>query len=186
VKAEGGALQAAVEIEPVTDNLDAVEQIFKANSDRVFRAAYRVTGNAADAEDVLQTVFLRLVRRDTASEPLENVEGYLHRAAVNAALDLIRARRDVVELDRTAELKDSSLSPERRHSAGELREWLRGAIARLHPTASEMFVLRYFDDLTPVEVAQRLNTTEGVVAVTLHRARTRLREELRAFMGAVK
>ena len=61
----------------------------------VFRAAYRVTGNAGDAEDVLQTVFLRLVKRDPDADPVGNIPSFLHRAAVNAALDLVRSRQNV-------------------------------------------------------------------------------------------
>src|SRR5207249_11897120 len=62
------------------------------NHDRVFRTAYRVTGNAADAEDVLQTVFLRLARGPQVTTP-ENEEGYFARAAINASLDLLRSRK---------------------------------------------------------------------------------------------
>ena len=61
----------------------------------VFRAAYRVTGNAGDAEDVMQTVFLRMMKRDQAAEPVGNMTSFLHRAAVNAALDLVRSRQNV-------------------------------------------------------------------------------------------
>src|SRR5947209_9513398 len=71
---------------------DALERAFDAHHAMVFRAAYRVTGNAADAEDVLQTVFLRLAGRDLGSEVVENMEGYLRRAAVNASLNLLERR----------------------------------------------------------------------------------------------
>src|SRR5690349_8480293 len=64
-----------------------LEQIFLEHKELVFRAAYRVTGNASDAEDVLQTVFLRLARLEKFPE-IANLAGYLHRSAVNASLDL--------------------------------------------------------------------------------------------------
>ena len=60
----------------------------------VFRTAYRMTGNAADAEDIFQQVFLRLIRRGNTAEPLENQESYLRRAAINLSLDAIRNRQD--------------------------------------------------------------------------------------------
>ncbi|MBZ5583901.1 MAG: FecR domain-containing protein, partial [Acidobacteriia bacterium] len=69
-----------------------LEAVFRENHAMVFRAAYRITGNANDAEDVLQTVFLRLLKREPSSEPIENMVSFLHRAAVNAALDLVRPR----------------------------------------------------------------------------------------------
>ena len=74
--------------------------MFRAHHGLVFRTAYRITGNAADAEDVSQTVFLRLFRRE--HDALENEESYLRRAAINAALDVIRSRQS----DRTVELAD--------------------------------------------------------------------------------
>src|SRR5690349_18333609 len=80
--------------EPASPAAD-LERIFRENHGMVFRAAYRVTGNATDAEDVLQTVFLRLLKRDAAAEPVENLPSFLHRAAVNAALDLVRSRQNI-------------------------------------------------------------------------------------------
>ena len=68
------------------------ERVFREHHAMVFRAACRVTGNTADAEDVLQTVFLRLLGRGEADTVMENAEHYLRRAAVNGALDVIRAR----------------------------------------------------------------------------------------------
>src|SRR5215831_6030993 len=72
-----------------------LERVFRENHAMVFRAAYRVTGNANDAEDVLQTVFLRMLKRDPEAEPVGNMASFLHRSAVNAALDLVRARQNV-------------------------------------------------------------------------------------------
>src|SRR5215472_9212164 len=100
-----------------------IERIFREHHGLVFRAAYRITGNASDAEDVLQTVFLRLVRRDPQADAVENVASYLHRAAVNSALDLMRSRQTArsIPLDDVAPqlTENSSLSPDRAFSSGE-------------------------------------------------------------------
>ncbi len=69
-----------------------LERIFQQNSNRVFGTAYRVTGSAQDAEDCLQTVFLRLLRRESSVDLSPSPASYLHRAAINAALDLMRSR----------------------------------------------------------------------------------------------
>src|SRR5216683_1621840 len=79
--------------EPAAPIPGELERAFQDHAGLVFRTAYRVTGNAADAEDVLQTVFLRLVRRDTSSGALENHESYLRRAAVNVAIDIVRSKQ---------------------------------------------------------------------------------------------
>src|SRR5690349_7350045 len=74
----------------------SLERVFLEHKQRVFRAAYRVTGSVSDSEDVVQSVFLKLARRELGEvgDDIQNIGGYLHRAAVNAALDLVRARRD--------------------------------------------------------------------------------------------
>ena len=69
-----------------------LETLFRAHHGRVFRTAQRITGSAADAEDVLQTVFLRLIKGGEAYDLTQNAEAYLSRAAINASLDLLRSR----------------------------------------------------------------------------------------------
>ena len=153
-----------------------LDNIFQAHQEKVFRAAFRVTGNASDAEDVLQTVFLRLLRNQQEFTTLEDAGNYLYRAGVNAALDIVRSRR--TESLEEHSPPDPGWKPDRSHHSAELRDRMREAVARLHPTAAEMFVLRYFEGYDNTEVARILNTTEGTVAVTLHRTRTRLQKEL--------
>ena len=164
-----------------------IERIFREHHGLVFRAAYRITGNASDAEDVLQTVFLRLVRRDPEADAVENVASYLHRAAVNSALDLMRSRQTArsIPLDDVAPqlTENSSLSPDRALSSSELREWLRKTVARLSPMAAEIFALRFYEGKDNGEIAHILGTTTGTVAVTLSRARDRIEKEFRSYQG---
>jgi RNA polymerase sigma-70 factor (ECF subfamily) len=150
----------------------------------VFRAAYRITGNASDAEDVTQVVFLRLVRREGG--PLSETPGaYLHRAAVNAALDVVRARHAgrTEGLDAVEPTEDPRTGPDRRQGDGEIRTALRRAMAQLSPRAAEIFALRYLEGYDNHEIARMLGVPRMTVGVVLHRARTRLRQELEAFAG---
>ena len=122
--------------------------MFQAHHGLVFRTAYRITGNAADAEDVLQTVFLRMLRRDQTARALERQDSYFRRAAINVALDVVRAGKDArnVPLD---EVPPDDLANGRRQPDGrELRECLRSALARLNPREAEIFALRFFEDLS--------------------------------------
>jgi RNA polymerase sigma-70 factor (ECF subfamily) len=166
-----------------------LERVFRENHAMVFRAAYHITGNASDAEDVLQTVFLRMLKRDSGAQPVDNMGSFLHRAAVNAALDLVRARQNIrnVPLDELEPVlaESSHRGPERLRNSSEIREWLRGALARLNPRIAQMFVLRFFEGKENPEIAQLLETTPGTVAVTLSRTRVRLEKEFRAYMGGV-
>ena len=178
-------MAAATESLMVTQTAAELEEVFRAHHARVLKAAYRVTGSLADAEDVTQSIFLRLARGGIARGRISHLESYLHRAAVNGALDLIRSRgyREIVPVETADELQsNSSLSPERAHSSMEIRKWLRLELAKLNPRAAEMFALRYLEELDNPEIAGMMNTSQAAVAVTLHRTRARLRKKLRRFM----
>jgi RNA polymerase sigma-70 factor (ECF subfamily) len=163
------------------------EAVFRANSARVLRTAHRITGSAADAEDVLQTVFLRLMRRQDDDAPLESIDSYLHRAAMNAALDLVRSRRtwQSVPIDDSAAIQahDPSPDPDRAHRSSELRRLLRKAVADLPRQAAEIFALRYFEEVDNIEIARMLGVSQTQVAVTLHRTRSRLQKEVQTWLG---
>jgi RNA polymerase sigma-70 factor (ECF subfamily) len=114
---------------------------------------------------------------------------FLHRAAVNAALDLLRSRRNIrhVPLDELEPVlaEPAERGPERAHSSGEIRDWLRGALARLNPRIAEMVALRFFEGKENPEIARMMNTTPGTVAVTMSRTRDRLEKEFRVYMGGM-
>jgi RNA polymerase sigma-70 factor (ECF subfamily) len=157
-----------------------LEQIFLRHKDGVFRAAYRVTGNAIDAEDVMQTVFLRLVRQQNLSD-IANVAGYLHRSAVNASLDLLRSRKDAQMVSIDADPAQAhAVSIETTARSTELRDWLRQALIRLNPRWAEMFVLRFVEDFSNREIAAIMNTSPAVVAVALHRTRALLKKDFKS------
>src|SRR5688572_12808487 len=99
------------------------EQIFRQYSRLVYRTAYGVTGNAEDAEDVLQTIFLRLVRREPPPNLRNNPQAYLYRAAVNVSLSIIRSRREYASTP-DLETFESSVHSARERHAQEVREHL--------------------------------------------------------------
>ncbi|HLZ49208.1 MAG TPA: RNA polymerase sigma factor [Candidatus Acidoferrum sp.] len=177
-------MAAAIEQIMVTKAPGELEELFRAHHVCVLRAAYRVTGSMADAEDVAQTVFLRLARGTIDRDRISNLQSYLHRSAVNAALDLIRSRshREALPIETVEELPSQlSPSPERAHSSLEMKSSLRRELAKLSPRTAEMFTLRYLEGLDNPEIAQMMKTTQAVVAVTLHRARARLKKGLSGF-----
>jgi RNA polymerase sigma-70 factor (ECF subfamily) len=163
-----------------------MERIFRDHSARVIAAAYRVTGSHQDAEDVLQTVFMRLVRREGGAHLEGNPVAYLHRAAVNAAVDLIRSR----QASRTTPLEDTvgrlaapeSGEAERRLASGELHDEVRKALGHLSPRAAETFALRYFEGYDNHEIARMQGSSRSTVAVILHRARQRVREAIAPYV----
>jgi RNA polymerase sigma-70 factor (ECF subfamily) len=148
-------------------------ELYERHYDAVFRAALRVTGSAADAEDVLQTVFLRVLARsgDAAAAPLP--AAYFRRAAVNAAVDLLRRRTVHAE---------SAYDDRAPHAAVEppslLKEQLRRAIATLDNDDASLFLLRHVEGLSIEELAGMFQLEKNNVAVRLHRIRHRLRAEM--------
>jgi RNA polymerase sigma-70 factor, ECF subfamily len=171
--------------EPVS--IRDLEGLFREHYDRVFRAAYRVTGSVVDAEDVLQTVFLRLSRRGGSAVSLEpNPGSYLHRAAINAALDLLRqrARTESIPIDDVAPVLAANprFSPELQQRNRELRGCLSRAISKLGEKSAEMFVLKYYEGYENTEIARLMGTSAMVVGVLLHRARARVKKEVGDFL----
>lgn len=165
-----------------------LEELFRVHGRDVFKTAFRVTGSESDAEDVVQTVFLRLLANRHAGRVRRDEAGaYLRRAATNAALDSLRRRktRAAVPLDDApAEmLADLGPSAERRLSGQALGRALRDGLGQLNPRAAEAFVLRYLEGMSNGEVATTLGTSAPVVAVTLHRARRTLQKHIEKTVG---
>jgi len=185
----------------------ALRAAFDEHHAAVYRLAFRLTGDAQDAEDVLQTVFVRLANRSGQLGDIANVAGYMRMAATNAALDVLRARvRRPAEalaeehrsagvggeagLGRWGEARQSSGAAgaggdgadagSARAEALELRDRLRAALAGLHPRTAEIFTLRYIEGFGNREIADLLGSTESSVGVSLHRARAQLRRALEA------
>jgi len=183
---EGRVQATATYIRPVPNPPGELESLFREHYNQVFRTAYRITGSAVDAEDVLQTVFLRLVRRKGEIDLSPSPGSYLYRAAINASLDVVRSRgrTDSVPLDEVGPelIANPRSSPEAQHADRELRGLIGQAIARLGPKAAEIFVLRYLEGYDNREIAQMIGTSQMVVGVLLHRARARVRKELSEFL----
>ena len=157
----------------------SIAQLFAEHYRRVLLAAQRITGSMADAEDIVQNVFLRLASEE---RPMDNVGSYLYRAAINGALDLLRRRKSAATepLDKAAHVPSAGQGslPEAELYGRQLSEALRLAISDLSPKAAEMFALRYFEELGNKEIAALMGTSQAVVAVTLHNARSRLKKRL--------
>lgn len=180
-------VQPALSDSPASPPAADLESIFREHNRRVLRAAYRITGNLEDAQDVLQTVFLRLARREGGSPLSDSPGNYLHRAAINAALDLVRSRhsrRTSALQDVEPLLRDSAdKEPDRIQGSGEIREQIRAALAKASPKAAEIFTLRYFEGYGNHEIARMLGTSRSTVNVILHRTRQKLREEIGSYVG---
>jgi RNA polymerase sigma factor (sigma-70 family) len=182
-KQKGEPLAAASMTIPSTQS---ISRLFAEHYRRVLLAAYRITGSVADAEDIAQALFLRLA---SAERPIDNIGSYLHRAAINGALDLLRRRKSAATepLDLAVDIPstDWQSSPESEFSTRQLGDALRIAISELSPKAAEMFAFRYLEELGNKEIAVLMDTSQAVVAVTLHNARASLKKRLLEMDGKI-
>ena len=147
-------------------------ELYECHYEAVFRAALRVTGNPADAEDALQTVFVRVLARAGDVDEVALPAAYFRRAAVNAAVDLLRRR----------ELRAESAVDDRELRAVQppllLKEQLRRAIASLDSDDASLFLLRHVEGLSIEELAGLFEMEKNNVTVRLHRIRQRLQAEM--------
>jgi RNA polymerase sigma-70 factor (ECF subfamily) len=162
--------------EPLSEDL---EEIFRQHARLVYRTAYGVTGSPQDAEDVVQNLFLQLLRRGFPPEFQKNPKAYLYRAAVNVSLNAVKARRRHVSAGDPARL-ELAVDTHASDPNADLQERLVRAMSQLNPRAVEMLILRYQHNSSEAEIGALLGTSRGVVAVTLFRARARLKKLLRS------
>lgn len=163
-----------------------LEKLYEEQGRFVFRVAYRVTGNKAEAEDILQGVFLRLLQSDRAADLEANPKGYLYRAAINMALDRIRRESRNVSSDEMEQFETAAPDPDREYQSSEIQSWFRVALSRLSERAAEMFVLKHLEGYENHEIAEMLGTSRATVAVTLVRSRAFLRKSIERFLGMRK
>ena len=156
------------------------DEIVRAHSARVYRLAYRLSGNRQDAEDLTQETFVR-VFRSLANYTPGTFEGWLHRITTNLFLDLVR-RRQRIRFDSLPEdnnrVAGSEPSPEQAYSDTHLDPDVQAALDALPPDFRVAVVLCDIEGLTYEEIAATLGIKLGTVRSRIHRGRLALREAL--------
>jgi RNA polymerase sigma-70 factor (ECF subfamily) len=147
--------------------------LYARHYEAVFRAALRVTGRPADAEDVLQSVFLRVLSLSEQDEAAARPAAYFCRAAINAAVDLLRRRAVHAETAYDDRAPHAAVEP-----APLLKEQLRRAIATLDSDDATLFLMRHVEGLSNQELADVFQLEKNNVGVRLHRIRLRLQAEM--------
>jgi RNA polymerase sigma-70 factor (ECF subfamily) len=167
---------------------------------RVYRLAYGITRSAADAEEVVQDVFLTICRKGDTFEGQAALGSWIYRVTTNAALNERRGKRQEVETsleeqlprfrkdghregDRTYVLADWSQDPEGDLLSGEARAILNRALDGLPGHYRAILVLRDVEELSNEEVAEMIGESVASVKSRLHRARMALREQLTRHLG---
>src|SRR5262245_14841600 len=154
------------------------DDLFRKYCDMVHATAYGVTGSYEDAEDIVQIIFLRLLRRGMPADFDKNPKAYLYRAAVNQSLTTIRTRRRRLMTEK--EPHDVPSPPDEAGHAEELHRQLYAAIAKLKPRSAEIIILRYVHNYSDAQIAKFLGCSRGAVALSLYRSRGHLKRFLSA------
>ena len=145
------------------------------HAQRLYRLAVSLIGNAADAEDVLQETFIGAFRGLRSFEGRASVKTWLTRILVMQAGQWRRSRRR-----RKFEPMGDSMAASGPSAEAGLD--VRAAIAQLSPEHREVVVLREFERMSYEEIAEALDVPRGTVESRLHRARSELREKLKAYL----
>jgi len=168
---------------PVVDRsaVPSWEEVVERHSDRVFRLAYRLTGNRHDAEDLTQEVFVRVFRSLDSYTP-GTFEGWLHRITTNLFLDGARRRQrirfDALSEERAARLPSAAATPDAAYADRTFDDDVEQALATLPPDFRAAVVLCDVEGLTYEEVAEIMGAKLGTVRSRIHRGRAMLRRAL--------
>ncbi len=160
----------------------------------IYRLALKMLAHEQDAEDVLQTTFLKALQHIGNFEGRSSLSTWLYRIAANEALMLLRRKRPQVSIDEEPGESDDSLPmpeqftdwcclPEKEFATTEARRQLDRAIQQLPEKLRVVFLLRDIEGLSIKETGEALNLTETAVKTRLLRARLALREQLSAYFS---
>jgi len=157
------------------------DEVVREHSGRVFRLAYRLTGNTHDAEDLTQDVFVRVFRSLSSYTP-GTFEGWLHRITTNLFLDTVRRKQrirfDALADDAAERLPGRELPPDRVFDDRMLDADIQAALDQLPPDFRAAVVLCDIEGLSYEEIAATLDIKLGTVRSRIHRGRAQLRAAL--------
>ncbi len=160
-----------------------LEGLVREHSRLVFKVAYAALHNLHDAEDVVQEVFLRVLRGRDRLGQVADMRAWLARIAWNVAADRRRSADEAEVLDEVAEPRSPAASPEHSVERQEAAEMVARLIAALPRELRDPLVLSAVEEMTGVEVAAVLGIPESAVRSRVFRARQILKERLAAYVG---
>ncbi len=173
---EAQPLQAAADWTP-----PSWDDVVREHSARVYRLAYRLTGNTHDAEDLTQEVFVRVFRSLSSYTP-GTFEGWLHRITTNLFLDMARRKQRIrfegLGDETAARLGDGGRSPADAFDDRHLDDDIQAALKALAPEYRAAVILCDIEGLSYEEIADTLGIKLGTVRSRIHRGRAQLRAAL--------
>ena len=159
-------------------DLDAFERIVLRHQAEAWRVAYRFTGDAAEAEDLAQEAFLRILGAAPRYKPTATFRTYFYRVLTRLCLDHRRKKRPALA-DPYPNTQDGSPSPSQQASRAERDAAIQVALATLPARQRSAVIMRYFEGLSGSETAEALGVSPKAVERLLARARETLADHLK-------
>jgi RNA polymerase sigma-70 factor, ECF subfamily len=175
---------------------EAFRLLVERHSRGVYKVAFRITGRAEDAEDVVQETFLKAYRQLDRFEERSSFGTWLHRIAWNCAVDLLRSRPKREQAEETETLEHlgaasggtvggggGAPSPERLMASVQVGDRVKAAMARLSALERAAFVMRHYEGRTIDEISRALDIRENAAKHSIFRAVRKMRVALEPFVS---
>jgi RNA polymerase sigma-70 factor, ECF subfamily len=164
---------------------DAYRALVSRYSQVVFRVAYRITGNEADADEAVQETFLRAYQRLASFEGRSTMTTWIYRIAANCALNIVARRKPQTRIgeendpeERQVQLAESKAGPDRLLLSREIEAAQQAAMRELTPLERTAFALRHMEECSTEEIAAALNIAPNAAKQAVFRAVRKLRRQL--------
>lgn len=158
------------------DRERGLAEIIRRYQDTVYSVAYSYAGDAFTAEDIMQTVLIKVYSKIDSFKWSSKLSTWIYRITLNACHDYARKKKN--KKDVFSVIDDSLAAPERSVESEAMREEIRLAVKRLPDAYRDVVVLRYAEGKSCKEIAEILSCSPAAVDVRLFRARTALKEYL--------
>lgn len=175
--------------------VEAFRILVERHSRALYGLAHRMTGNAHDAEDIVQESLMRAYRQIDRFESRAEFGTWIHRIGVNCALDHLRSRKSRDQViqdggqgaeDMVASLPTNEPSPIQKLADSQIRHHVEGALGALSVTERSAFVMRHFQEMPLSEIGQVLGINENAVKNTIFRAVQKVRKALEPVVGDLR
>lgn len=167
---------------------DAFRELVDLYKDKVYQIAYRMVGNAYEAQDMAQEAFLRAYANIESYDENRKFSTWLFRITTNLCIDRLRKKKPDYSLDAEipgaegldgySQLSSPDKLPDEQVVTMEMQEWVQEGILKLPPKYRTAIVLRYIEDLSIQEISDILDLPENTVKTHVHRGREALRKHL--------
>ena len=168
--------------------MESIEDIISKNEKRVLNVLRNMSLTKEECLDVAQEVFVKVYRNLKNFRGESDIKTWIYRITLRSGVDYIRKKKRLREtpIELKFDLRDTARSQREKLNEEERKSIVREAVNRLHPKYREIIILRELEELSYSQIAEILKCHLGTVESRLSRARTRLKEMLKPYLGEMR